>query len=283
MNRLHYIAVSPFISFLHTHTSLLHYTNRSTVETGWFPRTKQTTRRRARAEALHLSCRGWQSCTSQRHTGFHSGAPAAGAFPRAADTAPRSRSAASRLGRGPQRAPCPWGLPQSGRRCSRRRLEGALPRRLPSGVGEAPGGASWTPRLSGPWEPSAAEELAFRPGAAGGGGRVTALTGTPRWRALWAMYSSRRATLLRAAPAASFRLLSRSDTRARSGLALSSALPLTCTSRPGGPPRPAGTGAGVSSAKTRAGGGADSAMAAGALTAPWQPTPAPAAPWEAPT
>lgn len=28
MNRLHYIAVSPFISFLHTHTSLLHYTSR---------------------------------------------------------------------------------------------------------------------------------------------------------------------------------------------------------------------------------------------------------------
>lgn len=202
----------------------------------------------------------------------------------------------SRLGRGPS-GRLALGLSQSSRRYCRRRLEGALTRRLPSGAGEAPGAAGWTLRLRGPWEPSAAEELAFRPGAAGGGGRVTALTGTPRWRALWAMYSSRRATLLRAAPAASFRLLSRSDTRARSGLALSSALPLTCTSRrggPGGPPRSAGPGAGVraragvSSAKTRAGGGADSAMAAGGgphgtLTAPWQPTPAPAAPWEAPT
>lgn len=100
------------------------------------------------------------------------------------------------------------------------------------------------------------------------------LTGTPRCRALCAMYSSLRDTLLRAAPATPFRLPSRSDTRARSGTALSSALPLTWTSRPDGagrpPPPPAGTGAGTeavagtgqSSAKTRAGGGAGSAIQA---------------------
>lgn len=128
-----------------------------------------------------------------------------------------------------------------------------------------------SPRLP-PGQPPAPQSPAPRrtPGAAGGEGIAAALTGTPRCRALWAMYSSRRATLLRAAPAAPFRLPSRSDTRARSGPALSSALPLTCTSRPdgsGGSPRPAGAGAGVeagrSSAKRRAGGGAGSAMAAG--------------------
>lgn len=141
----------------------------------------------------------------------------------------------------------------------------------PAAEGNCPSPSS--PRLP-PGQPPAPQSPAPRrtPGAAGGGGIAAALTGTPRCRALWAMYSSRRATLLRAAPAAPFRLPSRSDTRARSGPALSSALPLTCTSRPdgaGGSPRPAGAGAGAgveagrSSAKRRAGGGAGSAMAAG--------------------
>lgn len=185
----------------------------------------------------------------QRQAGFPSGS-------RGSRELPTRHSPASRQHQGPPRAPLLRAAPAGRRRtppAAERDRDRDRDREPPREPGTAPPAAPLafplgTPRrLSGP--------------------RAAELTGMPCRRAVCAMYCSRRDTLLRAASAASLRLLSRSDTRARSGRALSSALPLTCTSRPGsaaGPTRPSGAGDGArsSSAKTREGGGAGGAMAA---------------------